>query len=245
MLQIGNTYTTPVINQTTTYFVQAGDVCPSNRVAVQAIISSVSPDPVVADQHRCGAGSLMLSALSNDPLQWYDGLLGNLIFSGSVFTTPILNQNTMYYVEVGEDCPSTRIAIQAIIDDVSTDPVVNDDQRCGPGSLVLSASAVDSISWYSASGSTLLAVGNVFNTPALNQSITYYVQAGAICPSNLIAVQAIIENISADPVVSDVHHHIYAFHCYNEICVNLSFFFFSRRRRHTRSCTVSWARRCV
>lgn len=80
LLQTGNIYTTPVINQTTTYFVQAGDVCPSNRVAVQAIIGSVSPDPVVADQRRCGAGILTLVASSNDPLHWYDGLLGNLIF---------------------------------------------------------------------------------------------------------------------------------------------------------------------
>ena len=205
LLHTGNSYTTPFINQTSTYFVQAGDICPSSRIPMQAVISSISPDPIVTDQHRCGPGSVTLTASSNDPLHWYDGPLGNLIYSGASFTTPSINQHSIYYVEAGDDCPSNRVAIEIFIDDVSDNPLVNDDERCGPGSLILTASATDTINWYSAPGSGLIARGNSFQTPALAQSTTYFVQAGTTCPSDLIAVHAIIENISPDPVVSDVH----------------------------------------
>jgi hypothetical protein len=68
--------------------------------------------------------------------------------------------------------------------------------RCGPGSVILSATptAGDSIRWYaSTTATTPLALGNTFTTPSLTGTTTYYVQAyrGA-CQSTRTAVVATI-----------------------------------------------------
>ena len=48
----------------------------------------------------CGSSSLILqSNSSNNNVKWYSDPLGqNLLFSGPIFTTPVLNNSTTYYV---------------------------------------------------------------------------------------------------------------------------------------------------
>ncbi|MBL0078289.1 MAG: hypothetical protein IPP53_03965 [Bacteroidetes bacterium] len=59
------------------------------------------------------------SAPSGVTFNWYDAASnGNLLFSGSTFTTPTLNSNTTYYVESenGSGCKSTRTSVTVTID---------------------------------------------------------------------------------------------------------------------------------
>ncbi|MBK8674750.1 MAG: hypothetical protein IPN93_17725 [Bacteroidetes bacterium] len=59
------------------------------------------------------------SAPSGVTFNWYDvASNGNLLFSGSTFTTPTLNSNTTYYVESenGSGCKSTRTSVTVTID---------------------------------------------------------------------------------------------------------------------------------
>ena len=48
----------------------------------------------------CGSSSLILqSNSSNNNVKWYSDPLGqNLLFSGPIFTTPVLNNSTTYYI---------------------------------------------------------------------------------------------------------------------------------------------------
>lgn len=70
---------------------------------------------------------------------------------------------------------STRITIPFITGSTG-------DTKCGPGILTLQATATNgTINWYATPTSTTsLGPGNVFNTPTISTSTTYYVDAGCI-----------------------------------------------------------------
>lgn len=83
-------------------------------------------------------------------------------------------------------------------------------QRCGPGPIVISAVASDTIYWFDApSGGNLLFVGNSFSIPFLSVTTTYYAQTGNVCngQTRTGVVAAIadlpIVNLGPDVVASD------------------------------------------
>ena len=118
---------------------------------------------------------------------WYDVASGGTVIStGPTFLTPTLSQSTTFYVQAGSICPSQMMAVDAIINTVSPDPLVSDTTHCGPGSLTLNAIDTSLVYWYNAAiGGTTLATGPLFTTPVLTQTTTYYVQAGGQCPSQV------------------------------------------------------------
>ncbi|MBL0137617.1 MAG: CotH kinase family protein [Bacteroidetes bacterium] len=204
LVSTGNTFTTPVINQTVTYYAEAGSVCPSSRIPAQAIINAITAVPVAPDVARCGQGTIDLIASDTAVINWYDAISGgNLLASGTTYTTPSLTVTTTYYVEAGTICPSQRIAVNAIITTAPSDPVVADSSRCGDGTVTLTAVCPFPVSWYDAPGGNLLATGLTFTTPVLNQTTTYYTQSGAgSCLSAVVAGQAIVNAITADPTIT-------------------------------------------
>lgn len=199
----GYTFNTPVINQTTVYYAEAGTVCVSNRVPVTATINAITPDPVAADVIRCGSGSVNLQASSSSVVNWYDAPNGTLLFTGSNFTTPSLNSSTSYYIQAGVNCPSAFVQVNATINSVAADPIVTNNSRCGVGSVNLQASSPETLKWYDAPGGTLLFTGSSFTTPSLTNTTTYYVQAGAVCTSGFVPVTATINQQASDPVTVD------------------------------------------
>ena len=206
LLNTGNSFTTPSISTTTTYYLEAGDVCRSARVAVQAVITSPPAAPVAIDGARCGTGSVLISANSTDRLNWYSTASGGVLLdTGITFITPVISATTTYYVEAGTGCNSSRVAVQAIVNALPAAPVANDVSRCGDGSVTLTAASADSIFWFDASiGGNLLASGTTYNTPVLTNTTVYYAEAGDGCRSVRTPVQAIISAIPAPPVASDV-----------------------------------------
>ncbi|MBK8674754.1 MAG: hypothetical protein IPN93_17745 [Bacteroidetes bacterium] len=73
------------------------------------------------------------SAPSGVTFNWYDAASnGNLLFSGSTFTTPTLNSNTTYYVESenGSGCKSTRTSVTVTIDQILNFSLGNDTLLC-------------------------------------------------------------------------------------------------------------------
>jgi PKD repeat protein len=58
-----------------------------------------------------------------------------------------------------------------------TAPTVTAADRCGPGTVTLSAAGSGTLSWYdSASGGTAINTGTTYTTPSLTASTTYYVE---------------------------------------------------------------------
>jgi hypothetical protein len=80
-------------------------------------------------------------------------------------------------------------------------PTVTGDNRCGPGSVSLSATSAGTIYWFTAaSGGTSVATGTTYSTPSINTTTTYYVQTGnGACPSTRVAVVATINTIPPVP----------------------------------------------
>lgn len=203
LLGTGAVFQTPVLGNTTTYYLRSGNVCPSNYVPVQAIISSVTPVPLIADQMHCGSGSVTFTAVATDTVRWYDSPGGNLVNTGISFTTPVLSASTAYYARAGSACASDEVEVLAIINTVAGDPVTASATRCGEGSVLLTAVAAEPISWYDAPNGTLLHSGNDFTTPAISQSTIFYARAGTVCPGNFIPAEAILHTVSPDPVCAD------------------------------------------
>lgn len=142
LLANGPTYTTPTINTTTTYYVDAG--CESNRKSVKATVYE-TPSVPIAEQEtytKCGSGSLTIKATSNiGTINWYASTTDQTIISqGTTFTTPTISSNTTYYAEASNNgCTNpTRTPVNIVI---YTPPAVTDETLplCQFRSIVLDA----------------------------------------------------------------------------------------------------------
>ncbi len=202
----GNTFTTPSISSTTTYYVDAGISCLSPRVSIHAIINSYALSPTTTDVARCGNGSVTLVASSPEQIYWYDAPTGgNLLATASNYTTPVLSATTLYYVEAGNNCRSTRVIVQADINRLPSSPAVNNSSRCGSGTVTLNAVSSNTINWFAvSSGGSSISTGSSFTTPVITNTSTYYVEANDGCPSPRVAIQAIVNQVPSTPITSNV-----------------------------------------
>jgi len=186
--------------------------------AVNVIVNELPTAPTATlndpKAERCGPGSVTLTvsgAPAGGSYQWY-GVSNNIQTvipneTGASFTTPNLSETTVYYVAAKSlaGCESpTRTAVTATIKPVPSAPTVTGTfQRCGPGTLTLTAEgapADGSYRWYTtAAGGTAIAgeTASTFTTPSLNTSTTYYVAAVSSggCESARVAVPATINTI--------------------------------------------------
>jgi gliding motility-associated-like protein len=125
----GNSYTTPTINTTTTYYADAG--CESNRKSVIATVNKTPSTPTVTSStvSRCGPGTLSLQASTDVGLiNWYTTSTGGTsVFTGNNFTTPTISTATTYYAEASNNgCLNTnRTAVNISI---YTPPAVTDEE---------------------------------------------------------------------------------------------------------------------
>lgn len=128
LLATGPTYTTPPINATTTYYVDAG--CESNRKSVKATVNATPATPIAEQETytNCGPGTLTIKATSNiGTINWYTSATGGTsVFQGTTFTTPTISSNTTYYAEASNNgCTNpTRTPIDIVI---YTPPTVTDE----------------------------------------------------------------------------------------------------------------------
>lgn len=139
----------------------------------------------------CNGGNISLNlspstGYATGMLQWQSSanntafnpipLANNISYTGSGLTA---NQYYRVFINSGVNgCYSDTFALTVLTPLVTT---VNNGANCGPGTVQLSAvpSAGAGITWYDVpSGGTAVATGNLFTTPALSASSTYYVSAG-------------------------------------------------------------------
>lgn len=181
----GNSYTTPALTATTTYYVDAiNNGCISNfRTPVTATINPIPSITGVTPASACGPASLTLgAAASAGTISWFAADTGGTaIQTGTTYTTPLLSSTTTYYVETSNNnCKSSpRTPVVAKIKPVPTITASTGASSCKPASLNLQASASSgTVRWYGvATGGPLLSTGNTFTTPLLSATTTYYADA--------------------------------------------------------------------
>ncbi len=60
--------------------------------------------PIAYNGSSCGVGQVTLTATGNGIFEWYDTIAGGIpLFVGSSYTTPFLNDNKKYYVQLNEE----------------------------------------------------------------------------------------------------------------------------------------------
>lgn len=202
----GTSFTTPTLNTTTTYYVEASNsFCISaSRSAVVATISSAPTVVSVTYKERCGIGELTLSAsASSGTINWYNSpISGTLLGTGTSYQTPSLTTTTTYYAEAvdGNCISASRTDVVATILTLPTVASVSANERCGSGELNISASASNgSIDWYDEpNNGNLLGSGATFITPNLTSTATYYAEAiDGNCTS--ITRTAVVATIKTTP----------------------------------------------
>ena len=197
----GNTFNTPIISTTTTYYIEAvNGTCISPRTAV---IATVNTTPIVTSttpNSRCDAGTVTLAATADaGTLNWYANASGgSSLGTGTSFTTPSISGTTTYYVDASNaTCTSIRTAVTATVN-VTPTVTGTPNSRCDAGTVALSASAnAGTISWFAnVSGGSSLGTGTSFITPSISGTTTYYAESvNATCVSQRVPVIATV-NIS-------------------------------------------------
>ncbi|GAB3927862.1 gliding motility-associated C-terminal domain-containing protein [Mucilaginibacter myungsuensis] len=191
----GNSFTTPALASTASYYVEASNgTCGStSRTQVTATVSGAVTVPVLAQSSvtTCAGSSATLTATSPQAgvtFRWYTAATGGSpVFTGAQFTTPALNANTNYYVEaVAGTCTSpTRAQATVTVNPTPAAPTVAVNpvggQITSGQTATLTASSTTSgatFAWYTTSaGGTAVATGSVFTTPVLTSNTTYYVES--------------------------------------------------------------------
>ncbi|MDF2430583.1 MAG: large repetitive protein, partial [Mucilaginibacter sp.] len=210
VLAAGITYQTPVLNSNTNYYVQTDNSgCSSTRALVKVVIKSPVSAPSVSGAIICyGSSATLAPTAPGGNYQWYDALAGgNLITTGNTFTTPALTANVTYYVQTTlAGCTSPRsVVIVSVIPQV-TPPSAPDVTVCSGSPATLTVTGAGNYSWYdSQTGGNLLSTGQVYVTPVLSATTTYYVQTNANgCTSLRTPVIVNVNPIPPAPVSSGV-----------------------------------------
>jgi len=200
-------YTTPPLNATTTYYVVATrNGCTSAPTPVTATVTQPPSPPTASDVTICSGSSANLHA--NAPAGIFDWFTtptgGTSLISSPDYTTPPLTANTTYYVQTSiNDCVSARIPVNVIVDSPPQPPATQTVTICYNTSTSLNASAnpVGTYNWYDAAGK-FLTTGNTYNTPALTNSTSYYVQAiNGACTSARTQINVVVNPLLPVPSV--------------------------------------------
>jgi hypothetical protein len=120
-------FVTPIISQTTVYYVTAVSVtgCESSpRTAVTATVNFTPMAPTAINGSRCGPGPVTLAvSQSSGSYKWYASLSDAVeLATTASFTTPSITANTTYYASaVNASCGTSlsRTAVTAYVSDCS------------------------------------------------------------------------------------------------------------------------------
>ncbi len=172
LLQTGNTYTTPVLTISTIYYVQTTvNGITSSRTAVTVTVNSIPASPVTSDVIICSGNTATLTASgSTGTYEWYDSLTGgNLLGTGSSFTTPFLTADATYYVQTTVNgCSSARLQVGVTVKPL---PAVTS----GASYSICSGNALSYAIKADMPGTTFIwnraAVAGISNTAANNQTL--------------------------------------------------------------------------
>lgn len=163
------------------------------RIIGECITPSVTSTTAAA---ICGAGTLTLSATANAgiaTLNWYSTASGgSSLGSGTSFTTPIISNNTTYYVEAGNTgCTSpTRTAVTATVNSIPT-ITVNSGTICSGQSFTVTPSGA---STYTIQG------GSAIKTPTSNTTYTVIGTNSVGCVSSTFVTSSV--TVNAKPLLT-------------------------------------------
>ncbi|ALL04511.1 hypothetical protein AQ505_02785 [Pedobacter sp. PACM 27299] len=192
VLATGPSFTTPVLNATTTYYVEVSknNCANTERIPVTVTITPAPSAPVLASVSAVCYGSTASLTVNNATpglnYNWYTlAAGGTAVFTGATFVTPALLANTTYYVEAASPgCGvSTRTAVPVTVNPIVALPQVTASATTvnAGQTVILNISPVAAdvtYNWFTdAASTTPVYTGSTFVTPPLLVNTTYFVEA--------------------------------------------------------------------
>ncbi|MFH6948586.1 gliding motility-associated C-terminal domain-containing protein [Flavobacterium sp. FlaQc-51] len=201
--------TTPALTANQTYYVEItrnGCVNSERTPVVITVNNPVAPTPVTASPSNLCSGETTTitidTPVAGTTYNWYDAATGgNLLFTGTTYTTPNLTATTTYHVEavIGSCLSPARTAVTVTVNPAASVPVpVSSNVIIQSGQTVtlsVATSAGVSYEWYDAptGGNLLLANSSTYTpSPALTANKTFYVQARNLATDCISATRAAI-----------------------------------------------------
>jgi gliding motility-associated-like protein len=180
LLATGNSYSTPNLSTTTTYYVDAGTNCTTPRTP---IIATINTPPSITSTNtpvsRCGTGAVTVQASTDGGIiNWYSVATGRTIEgTGTSFTISNISQNTIYYAEAQNNgcISSNRTPVEI---EIYAPPVVMDQE------LTLCKSATLTLDAQIPSMSYLWSTGENTQTISIKTAGNYYVDITSSSPEN-------------------------------------------------------------
>ena len=177
--------------------------CSSVSDTLTVVVVTTGQSPVASAVSRCGEGVVTLTATAPDSIYWFDTPNGNILGTGTTFTTPTLFNSTTYWAQTSLSCPSSPVPVNAVISAIPAIPIVSDQSRCGPGSVAINASSPTTVTWFNAlTGGGQIYSGNTFITGYIPHDTTFYAEAGTGCVSERVEVNVVITS-AQPPIVSN------------------------------------------
>lgn len=197
----GTTFTTPLLTQTTTYFVDAfeTDCTTGTRTAVTATINQIPIVTATSPITVCGSNTATLSATTTSgTINWYATATGgNSIGSGTSFTTPTLSENTTFYVDaINNGCSSgNRIPVLVQVFDL---PDVEDEDviLCEGSSITLNAGV--------SNATYLWSTGESSPSIQVNNNANYFVEITSLTAGNCSVTKNFTIIQYDNPVIENV-----------------------------------------
>ncbi|MBL7877233.1 MAG: gliding motility-associated C-terminal domain-containing protein, partial [Cyclobacteriaceae bacterium] len=213
--QTNNTYATPILSATTTFYVSINNgICESARTPAIATINSTPGTPTTIGNFSCGPGIITVSATGGTAGQfrWYTVATGGTAIAGQTndtFTTPPLTTTTSYYVALNYGtCEGARTIVTATVEPIPAPPTATGSSICGNGAVALHATGgtAGQYRWYTtATGGTAIAgqTNSTYTTSELTATTSYYVSINnGACESNRTTVTATINMIPNAPTAT-------------------------------------------
>lgn len=206
VLFTGNTYTTPPLSVSNTYYVSAQNEtgCVSDRVPVTANIYSLPTAPTVSSFSNCGETDVTLTATATNPVQWYSNPQGTNIIPIAQHVT---ETTTFYAATINENCRSALIPLTVTINPLPLAPVVTDPAPiCSNSNVNVTLTATSAVGtnvkWYD-SNMNYVAQGNTYQAKNISASTTYYATAyNSDCESEPVAIHIIKNALPSAPTVT-------------------------------------------
>ncbi|WP_347343848.1 gliding motility-associated C-terminal domain-containing protein [Flavobacterium sp. LC2016-01] len=207
-------FTTPNLTANTTYYAEItrNGCVNSVRYAMPIIVNN----PVAAalnggSSSICAGQSATItvqSPVAGTTYNWYDAATaGNLLFTGTSFTTPALTGSTNYYVEsvIGSCSSPTRAQASITVNPLPAVPTVASSTVIIPSGQVVTLQVSNPIAgvaydWYDvATGGTALVTDNPSYTPspALTANKSFYIQARNA--TNCVSASRTVINVVVTP----------------------------------------------
>ena len=242
----GNSFTTPNLTTTTSYYVDASNgSCPNGpRTEIIATIKTLPSVPQIAASstspvlYCLNAAAIPLAATASVDckLNWYTVVTGGIASATSPTPSTTVAGSTTYYVSQTNTingCESPRASIIVTINPLPTAPIVSNVNYCKNETavpLTATATANCTLNWYAtATGGSSSTTSPTPSTTTVG-STKYYVSqtiTSTGCEGPRAEITVTVNPLPTAPIVSNISY------CHNEIAIPLT-------ATPSANCTLNW-----